>query len=440
LHLFREFGKIARGSLVGSGIIGSFVGGGGRGVSDSCSSRFGFILLLAAAVLVATSPATTLATDGPRPASEKQSETDSDKALQEEEKKKGFWDRFKDPEDGKLDLTAASEEEAGFFPIAIPFNEPALGVGLVLAMGYFHPDKNKSPASSGQRTGPPTTTFGAVAGTTNNTWFAAGGHHHVWKDDGIRYLGAVGGGSINLTYYGLGDEGTSADDGRDFNIKVIGLVQQVKFRIAKLPVFVGAKYVYAATDTTFDVEEVGPVTGETDLAGISGLFEYDTRDTVFTPNKGFQASLDLSWFSEALGGDFDFGAVDTAFRYYWPLPEHWVLGFRVDYDVVGDEAPFYALSYVKLRGVPVFRYLGNYVATLEIEPRYKIGRRWSVIAFTGVGRAARTFSGLADADKVYSIGTGFRYLIARKLGLGAGVDIARGPEETVPYITVGSAW
>ena len=34
----------------------------------------------------------------------------------------------------------------------------------------------------------------------------------------------------------------------------------------------------------------------------------------------------------------------------------------------------------------------------------------------------------------------FRYLIARKLGLGAGIDIARGPEDTVGYLTIGSNW
>ena len=37
-------------------------------------------------------------------------------------------------------------------------------------------------------------------------------------------------------------------------------------------------------------------------------------------------------------------------------------------------------------------------------------------------------------------GVGFRYLVARKLGLYAGFDIARGPEEGAFYLTAGSAW
>jgi len=403
-------------------------------------SRYGFIALLAAATLLATPPGITLAADDPTLTSEEQPGDDSEKATQEEEEKQGFWNRFKDPEDGKLDLTAGGEQGEGIFPIVIPFNEPAVGFGLVLAVGYFHPTKSKAPASPDDSAAPPTVTFGAGAGTTNGTWFAAAGHHHVWKDDTIRYLGAVGGGSINLTFFGFGDSGTSESDGIDFNIEVLGLVQQAKFRIAKLPVFVGGRYTFATTDTTFDDDAEGVLTGDSDVAGVSALVEYDTRDTVFTPNKGLRASLDLSWFSEALGGDSDYGSVKTAFRYYLPVGEPWVLGFRADLDAVGDDAPFYALPFVKLRGVPVFRYLGNYVVTFEVEPRYKIDERWSVVGFLGVGRAAKEAGNLRDADKVYSYGTGFRYLIARKLGLGMGIDIARGPEDTVTYLTVGSAW
>jgi hypothetical protein len=37
-------------------------------------------------------------------------------------------------------------------------------------------------------------------------------------------------------------------------------------------------------------------------------------------------------------------------------------------------------------------------------------------------------------------GAGFRYLVARRLGIYAGLDLARGPEDTVLYIQAGSAW
>ena len=35
---------------------------------------------------------------------------------------------------------------------------------------------------------------------------------------------------------------------------------------------------------------------------------------------------------------------------------------------------------------------------------------------------------------------GFRYLIAKQYGFNMGIDVARGPEDTVWYIQAGSAW
>jgi hypothetical protein len=46
----------------------------------------------------------------------------------------------------------------------------------------------------------------------------------------------------------------------------------------------------------------------------------------------------------------------------------------------------------------------------------------------------------ADAEAVTAGGVGVRYFIARKLGMHIGVDVARGPEDTVVYLQVGSAW
>jgi len=45
-----------------------------------------------------------------------------------------------------------------------------------------------------------------------------------------------------------------------------------------------------------------------------------------------------------------------------------------------------------------------------------------------------------EANTVGAGGAGLRYLIARRLGIHMGVDIARGPEQTAFYIQVGSAW
>ena len=84
--------------------------------------------------------------------------------------------------------------------------------------------------------------------------------------------------------------------------------------------------------------------------------------------------------------------------------------------------------------------MGNHAVTVEIEPRWKLDERWSVVGFAGAGRAARDLSQLKNGESIYNYGFGFRYLLARSLGLAAGIDLARGPEDTVLSLTFGSAW
>ena len=43
-------------------------------------------------------------------------------------------------------------------------------------------------------------------------------------------------------------------------------------------------------------------------------------------------------------------------------------------------------------------------------------------------------------EPAVGLGGGFRYLLARALGLRMGMDIARGPEDWAFYISVGSGW
>jgi hypothetical protein len=344
--------------------------------------------------------------------------------------------------DGRLDLTAGGEEGSGttgFVPLAIPGNDTTLGPSLLAAMVYFHGGDESNPAPPGT---PPTMTFGGVGVTENESWGIAGGHYAVRNGGRFRYLGLVGAASVNLGYYGLGSPNGSRDDPLDFNLEGSLLVQQAAFQLGDSNFFAGGRFTFLAADTTFEVspEEAIPL-GTTDDAALTAFIDFDTRDNTFTPSRGTSVSVAVSYASDALGGDFDYGKLDVNGLQYWQLfDERLTLGLRAEYHYAADGAPFYALPWVSLRGVPILRYLGNHSFTMEIEPRYKIDDRWSVLAFAGAGGAATDFEDLLEAERAYNYGAGFRYLLARKLGLAAGFDIARGPEDTTLYLTFGNAW
>jgi len=86
------------------------------------------------------------------------------------------------------------------------------------------------------------------------------------------------------------------------------------------------------------------------------------------------------------------------------------------------------------------RYQGQEVITGEAEYLWGITPRWTLVFFGGVAKTTSisTFDGAGQT--VAAGGLGFRYRLARKLKLQSGLDIARGPEDTSIYITVGSAW
>lgn len=353
----------------------------------------------------------------------------------------GLFSRFIDPLDGKLDVTAGSEGggTSGMVPIAVPGNEPTLGPSLLAAIVYFHEIDATDPAPAGT---PPSMTFGGVGATENDSWGAAGGHYAVRNGGRLRYLGLVGAASVNLGFYGLAESSPLQSNPIDFNFEGALLVQQAEFRIGASNFFAGGRYVFLAADIGFQelsIEDLAP--GRTRDAGLAAFINYDTRDNTFTPERGTNASIALSVQSDSLGGDFDYQKLDLKGLQYWQLFEdRLILGLRTEYRFASDDAPFYSLPWISLRGVPIFRYVGNYAFTAEIEPRYKLTDRWSVLAFAGIGRAASSLDRLDDSERAYNFGVGFRYMLARKLGLAGGVDLATGPEDTTLYLTFGSAW
>jgi len=110
------------------------------------------------------------------------------------------------------------------------------------------------------------------------------------------------------------------------------------------------------------------------------------------------------------------------------------LGSDIEFKLSDDE------PYIDMRGIPALRYQGEEVVLGEVEARWDVTPRWSLVGFVGTGRTADSFSDLSGADAIVAGGGGFRYLMARHYGLRVGLDVARGSEDTVVYLAVGSNW
>ena len=124
------------------------------------TKKFTLLLAIVATALVVDSAVVVAQPESATPGG------DDDQAAAAEE---GFFSRFIDPYDGRLDFTAGGDEggASGLVPLVIPGNDPTLGPNLLMAAVYFHPTDPSAEPTAGS---PPTMTFGGAGITENESW------------------------------------------------------------------------------------------------------------------------------------------------------------------------------------------------------------------------------------------------------------------------------
>ena len=354
---------------------------------------------------------------------------------------------FTDPEDGYFDLSEWLLDRRGFLPVPIIIPEPAIGYGGGAALLFFRGsirDAATRTAPSGRVT--PPDIYGVMFGATENgTKFLGGGALVTFAEDTWRYRGGVGKTDVNLKFYGVGE--SLADGARDIGYSLRGIVslQQALRRLGDSNHFIGAKWLYLDLDTQFDPGRLRPTIAPPGgsrfrSSGIGVSWEYDGRDNFFTPSRGTEAAVDTLFFSPGIGSDASFRTYRAYVFTFAPLGKELVLGGRLDGRAARGDVPFYQLPYIELRGIPAARYQDENAFVAEAELRWNLSHRWALVGFGGGGRVWGRRASFSEVDTVWTKGLGFRYLLSRRMGIYAGLDYAKGPEDHAIYIQVGSAW
>jgi hypothetical protein len=370
--------------------------------------------------------------------------------------------QFFDPLDGQFDVSEYLAENAyGFLPVPIIITEPAVDAGLGLVGLFFHEsdeaaEKRRKAMASGDNAAahllPPNVSAVAAAYTGNGSWFAGGGHMGFFNEGRIRYRGGAGIASVDLDYYSLGGRPLPRPLG--INTEALFVMQTLKFRLGESDFYLGPLQRYTKADLSLNSElfealppELGDpledfLSTDTALSALGLELEYDGRDNVFTPTRGLYYNFDYGAYRDGLGSDVEYDWYKLTGLHYLPLNAHWRAGLRVEAELVDTDSqlPPFALPGIKLRGVPSARYQGKRVLVSEFEMTWQATPRWSVLGFVGAGKAVASSSDFGAASSRVSKGLGFRYQIARRYGFHMGIDVARGPEDTVWYIQAGSAW
>ena len=343
-------------------------------------------------------------------------------------------------EDGWLDLSGFIDQAYGFLPILLPVTEPAIGYGAGVAAAFL--DKPKPGMGAGF--GRPNITVLGVLATENGTRGGAVGDIRHWLGDRLQTTVGVFKASVNLDFYGIGKDGAQSGQPLRFTLEPLGGLARAKLRLGTTRAWAGLSYVTASIDVSYQAPEQWPKDRGFEMTsrvgGLMPSLSFDSRDNIFTPTKGTYADLQCGVFRQALGGSTDFERDSAVVIQYVGLGPTVTLGVRGDAVAGWGDTPFYMVPYISLRGAPAMRYQGNQVASVEAEARWQFWQRFSLVGFAGTGSAWRNTFREETRESVQTGGAGFRYELARKYGVHAGVDVANGPDGYAVYVQVGSAW
>ena len=344
---------------------------------------------------------------------------------------------FRDSTDNAIDMSNWLINKKGVLLVPTIITEPAVDYGIAGAVLFFH-------SSYSEKKGPPSISGVLGGATLNGTWMAGLFHAGFWKRDRIRYTGALVRTDANLGVYGSGNAGLLGMESVNLNLDAWLLLQQIKFRLGESDFFIGGRYILLDTDNTFDVPIDNPdFTGikfSSTLSEASLKFEFDSRNNVFTPTKGFFLGLSGTYSDTWFGGDALYGRLGVTMVGYIPAGPKIFFGVRHESNYTFGSVPFYARPIISLRGAPLMKYQNTNTMLIEAEVTYNVHKRWYISGLTGMGNAFENYKELEKGKSVSTLGTGFRYLVARKLGTHMGMDFGFSQDDFAFYIVFGTAW
>jgi hypothetical protein len=394
------------------------------------------LTLLVCAALLSAGPAPQAAAQPSPAASPAASPTPSPAPSPTPERKPS---KLRSPEDGWLDISAFLDEAYGFVPILSPVTEPAVGFGGAGALVFI----GKPEANSTGFNRPSITVVGGL-GTENGTWGGFGADVREWGHNRVQTVVAAIKASVNLDFHGTGEEAPPEGPLVTYNLQPTGFMTQAKYRIGGSRAWIGANYAFAQTDVSFEAPQGTPGLPTTPrvskVGGITPSLTYDSRDSMFTTNRGSYLEAGVGFYGSAFGGDDDYQKVGIIGMQFVPLSKTLILGLRGDFGFSYGDPPFYVRPYVGLRGAPVMRYQRDNLAQGEAEVRWQFWKRFSLVGFAGYAEVWNSKEGFERKLDVTTGGGGFRYEIARKYQLHMGADVAFGPDGPALYIQFGHAW
>ena len=321
-------------------------------------------------------------------------------------------------EDTKLKLQGKKDRNLFFVPI--PMSSPTFGTGLILGGAYFYPQTEQ------QKKSQPASFTGAAAGYTHNkSWFAGVLQQNYFAENKWRFsaLAAYADFKLELIPPQEGSDETLLDW-----LVVGGIFQTSIARRLGGHWYLGlnAHYLDIQQDLDFNVD-YPDFNLETSIRspGIGLTAEYDTRDMPSNAYQGRRLELKAITAGVQGAGDDSYQSYFARFRSYHQLSDTLVLAWELSGCMKDGRIPLFDTCRLNLRGFPLTDYLSKESILGQVEARWRVYKRWGLVAFAGGGRVDDSFGGRGEGETIPSYGAGLRWMVLESKRINVRVDYAR---------------
>jgi outer membrane protein assembly factor BamA len=269
--------------------------------------------------------------------------------------------------------------------------------------------------------------------TQNKSWFGSIFGQFYLKEDRWRLTVAGGLGDVNFQYFEAANE--SAEGGFVDYSTVSKFLFLKGMRKIKGHLYGGLLLKLQQSNTDFSDSTSDE---KANMNGIGASFLYDSRNVIYNPSKGIQASFSFLSNPAWLGSDQVFNSISAYANYYLRINKTAILATRISLHAGVGDVPFVGQHTVggkDIRGYTNGEYRGNQVYSGQAEYRWNFYRRWGAVGFFGVAFTESPYSGLLPGG-----GIGLRFKAIPSHNINIGVDGAVGKGDKGIYFRINEAF
>lgn len=267
------------------------------------------------------------------------------------------------------------------------------------------------------------------------------------NDRTFNISGELGYYRYNYFFFGIGNEFEDYE-GELFGVTYPRLRLNALYQV-RPSTYVGIRYWMDDYDIT-ETEEGGLLRSE-DITGQQGglisalglVAQYDNRDQIFYPTKGWLAELAFLNNGAYLGSPFEFVKYTLDVSHYHSF-NNLVLALNAYIEWNEGDIPFNQLGLIggtkRMRGYYEGRYRDEKLGLLQTELRFPLFWRFGGVVFGGLGWVADSFSAFESNNTRYTFGAGLRILLQKRDHVNVRIDYGLGKNTSGVYITVGEAF